>query len=92
MHILAADLLYLPDEEQQSLRNAQREYVAEWVEVIETLADGLSTADARALAQAAIAVVTDVTQNPSLRQRPMIAEELTALVRAMALPSGLKPA
>ncbi|OBB26161.1 TetR family transcriptional regulator [Mycolicibacterium peregrinum] len=92
MHILAADLLYLPDEEQQSLRNAQREYVAEWVEAIESLADGLSTSDARALAQAAIAVVTDVTQNPSLRQRSKIAEELTALVRAMVLPPGLTSA
>jgi AcrR family transcriptional regulator len=92
MHILAADLLYLPEEEQQSLRNAQREYVAEWVEVVEKLSDGLSTADARALAQAAIGVVTDVTQNPQLRQRPSIAEELTALVRAMVLPAGLMPA
>lgn len=92
MHILAADLLYLPEEEQQSLRNAQREYVAEWVEVIEKLSEGLSTADARALAQAAIGVVTDVTQNPQLRRRPNIADELTALVRAMVLPAGLKPA
>ncbi len=92
MHILAADLLYLPDEQQQSLRNAQREYVAEWVAVIESLSDGLSTADARGLAQAAIGVVTDVMQDPRLRQRPGIAEELTALVHAMVLPPGLTPA
>jgi len=92
MHILAADLLYLPEDEQQSLRNAQREYVAEWVEVIEQLSEGLSTADARALAQAAIGVVTDVTQNPRLRRRPGIADELSALVRAMVLPAGLNPA
>ncbi|ORA15718.1 TetR/AcrR family transcriptional regulator [Mycobacterium arosiense] len=91
MHILAADLLYLPEAEQQSLRNAQREYVAEWVEAIESLSDELSTADARALAQAAIGVVTDVMQNPRLRQRPMLAEELNALVRSMVLPPGLVP-
>ncbi|OBF21595.1 TetR/AcrR family transcriptional regulator [Mycobacterium sp. ACS4331] len=92
MHILASDLLYLPEEEQQTLRNAQREYVAEWVEAIETLSDGLSTGDARALAQAAIGVVTDVTQNPRLRHRPKITEELTALVHAMVRPEGLTSA
>ncbi|MCV7319556.1 TetR/AcrR family transcriptional regulator [Mycolicibacterium confluentis] len=92
MHILASDLLYLPEEEQQTLRNAQREYVAEWVEAIETLSDGLSTGDARALAQAAIGVVTDVTQNPRLRHRPKITEELTALVLAMVRPEGLTSA
>jgi AcrR family transcriptional regulator len=90
MHILAADLLYLPDEEQSALRNAQREYVAEWVEVIETLTAGVTAADARALTQAAIGVITDVSRNPRLRQRPGFAEELTALMRAMVLPAGLK--
>jgi hypothetical protein len=90
MHILAADLLYLPAEEQSALRNAQREYVSEWVEAIETLSDGLTSADARALTQAAIGVITDVSQNPRLRQRPGFAEELAVLMRAMVLPDGLK--
>ncbi|MGE2716298.1 TetR/AcrR family transcriptional regulator [Mycolicibacterium litorale] len=88
MRILATDLLYLPDEEQAALRNAQREYVAEWVEAIEALSDGLSHADARALAQAAIGVVTDISQNPRLRGRPGVADELAALIRAIVTPSG----
>jgi AcrR family transcriptional regulator len=92
MQILAADLLYLPEDEQQALRSAQREYIAEWVEAIERLSGDLSTSDARALTQAAIGVVTDITQNPRLQQRPQIADELIALVHAMVLPSGLKPA
>lgn len=89
MQILASDLLYLPEDEQAALRNTQREYVAEWVEVIQALSDSLSAADARALAQAAIAVVTDVSQDPRLRQRPGLADELAALVRAMVLPPDL---
>lgn len=88
MHILATDLLYLPDEEQSALRNAQREYVAEWVEAIEALSDDLSPADARALAQAAIGVVTDISQNPRLRQRPGVTDELVALMRAIVVPNG----
>ncbi|MFA5709491.1 MAG: TetR family transcriptional regulator, partial [Mycolicibacterium sp.] len=89
MQILASDLLYLPEDEQAALRNTQREYVAEWVEAIAALSDSLSAADARTLAQAAIAVVTDVSQDPRLRQRPGLADELTALVRAMVLPPDL---
>lgn len=87
MHILATDLLYLPEEEQSALRNAQREYVAEWVEAIEALTD-LSPADARALAQAAIGIVTDITQNPRLLRRPGIADELVALMHAIVVPAG----
>lgn len=86
MYILATDLLYLPEEEQSALRNAQREYVAEWVEVIEALSDSVTAADARALTQAAIGVVTDISQNPRLRQRPGIADELAALMRAIVVP------
>lgn len=90
MHILAADLLYLPDEEQAALRNAQREYVVEWAEAIAALSGDLAASEARALAQAAIAVVTEVTKYPRLQQRLRIAEELTAVVHAMVAPSGLK--
>lgn len=92
MHILATDLLYLPEEEQSALRNAQREYVAEWVEAIEALTDGLSPADARALAQAAIGVVTDISQNPRFMRRPGIADELTALMHAIVVPSAMAKA
>lgn len=90
MHILAADLLYLSEDEQASLRETQREYLAEWVEVICTLAGHLGTSDARALSQATIAVITDVSQNPELKARPGITEELSALAHAMVLPTGLE--
>ena len=92
MQILAADLLYLPEDEQQTLHSAQREYVAEWVEAIGGLSDALSKADARALTQAAIGVITDITSDAHLRGRPQLAEELGVLVRTMVLPAGLQPA
>ncbi|HEY9310889.1 TetR/AcrR family transcriptional regulator [Williamsia sp.] len=91
MHILATDLLYLPDDEQSALRETQREYVAEWVEAICELGDGLSVADARALAQSVIGVITDVSQTPRLRARRGIAEDLSVLARAMVLPTDLVP-
>jgi AcrR family transcriptional regulator len=91
MHILSTDLLYLSDEEQAALRETQREYVAEWIAAICALTDDLTTSDARALAQAVIGVVTDVSQTPSLRERPGLADELIVLARAMALPPSLVP-
>ncbi|WP_241383938.1 TetR/AcrR family transcriptional regulator [Rhodococcus sp. CH91] len=89
MHILTTDLLYLSEEEQAALRETQREYVAEWVEAICAIAENLSAADARALAQAVIGVITDVSQNTQLRERPGITENLSALAHAMVLPAGL---
>ncbi|MCG7633613.1 TetR/AcrR family transcriptional regulator [Gordonia McavH-238-E] len=91
MHILAADLLYLSDDEQLRLRETQREYIAEWMEAISALSDEVTGDDARALAQAAIAVITDVCQNPELKSRPGLAEQLSALAHAMVIPRGLEP-
>jgi AcrR family transcriptional regulator len=88
MHILANDLLYLSPEEQDDLRETQREYVAEWIEAICALNHDSTPADARALTQAVIGVVTDVSQTPRLRARPGIADELAALALAMVRLSG----
>ncbi|GAC54111.1 TetR/AcrR family transcriptional regulator [Gordonia amicalis] len=89
MHILTRDLLYLSEDEQVSLRETQREYVAEWVDAIRTLSGNLSGPEARALAHAVIGVLTDVTQAPDLRARPGIGDELVALAHAIALPTEL---
>lgn len=89
MHILATDAIYLNDEERASLRETQREYLAEWMEAITASNEQLSPADARALAQAVISVLTDITQSPAFRARPGVADELNALAQAMVLPQGL---
>jgi len=89
MQILATDLLYLSQEDQDALRETQREYLAEWAEAITSAADTLTSSDARALAQAAISVLTDITQNPQFRVRPGITDELIALAHAMVLPQDL---
>lgn len=91
MRILATDLLYLPEEDQASLRSTQREYVAEWIEAICARAPHLSPADARALAHAVIGVITDVSQTSPWRERPEVADELTALAHAMVVPAALEP-
>ncbi|WP_245718172.1 hypothetical protein [Nocardia miyunensis] len=61
-------------------------------QILDTLIDSyirLATEDARALAQATIGVVTDISQNPALRERPGVTRDLAALAHAMVLPTAL---
>jgi AcrR family transcriptional regulator len=89
MRILSTDLIYLPEESQNALRDAQREYVAEWIETICALAPNLAPTDARALAHAVIGVITDMSQTPRVRNRPGVVDELQSLATAMVLPHTL---
>ncbi|MCX4095842.1 TetR/AcrR family transcriptional regulator [Nocardia sp. alder85J] len=90
MRILAADLIYLDTAEQSALRDTQRDYVAEWVQAILALSGTSTAEDARALAHAAIGVLTDISQHPELRARPGIFEELAVLGRAITQPPLLR--
>lgn len=81
--ILAADLIYLPEKAQEAIRMSEREYIDEWVAAIIGVRPELSAPYARLLAQAAIGLVTDITQTPSMRNRPGIANELHRLVTAV---------
>ncbi|OBF21154.1 TetR family transcriptional regulator [Mycobacterium sp. ACS4331] len=81
--ILASDLIYLPEHAQEAIRMSEREYVDDWVAAILAVRPELSAPHARLLAQAAIGLVTDITQTQSMRNRPGIAEELHRLVSAV---------
>ncbi|WP_067681367.1 TetR/AcrR family transcriptional regulator [Nocardia miyunensis] len=88
MRILASDLHYLPTEVQDALREVQREYVAEWTAVIGELHPGLATADARALAHAAINIITDLSQTYSLRGRSSLTRDLEGLAFSVVSASA----
>jgi hypothetical protein len=62
---------------------SQREYIDEWVVAITAIRPELSAHHARLLARASIGLVTDITQTPSMRNRPGIATELHRLVAAV---------
>ncbi|MGE2836899.1 TetR/AcrR family transcriptional regulator [Mycobacterium sp. SMC-4] len=81
--ILAADLIYLPENAQEAIRMSEREYIDEWVAAILGIRPELSPSYARLLARASIGLVTDITQTPSMRNRPGIANELHRLVSAV---------
>lgn len=81
--ILAADLIYLPEKAQDTIRLSEREYIDEWVVALLGLRPELSEYHARLLAQSSIALVTDITQIQSMHGRPGIASELHRLVTAV---------
>ncbi|HJQ48419.1 MAG TPA: TetR/AcrR family transcriptional regulator [Amycolatopsis sp.] len=81
--ILYADLIYLPDAEQQAIRGSEREYVAEWVAAIQGVRPGLDVQGARALAHSAIGIVNDIVPIANMRARPRIADELRLILMAV---------
>lgn len=81
--ILAADLIYLPEKAQDAIVTSEREYIDEWVVAITGVRPDISAGHARLLAQASIALVTDITQIQHMRSRPDIANELHRLVAAV---------
>lgn len=81
--ILAADLVYLPEQAQEAIRISEREYIEEWVAAIQAVRPDVSVPHARLLAQASIGMVTDITQTVSMRNRAGIANELHRLVGAV---------
>ncbi len=83
MAILAADLVYLPEQAQDAIRVSEREYIEEWVAAIQAVRPDVSVPHARLLAQASIGMVTDITQTLSMRNRAGIASELHRLVGAV---------
>lgn len=87
--VFTRDIVYLPEADQETLKSAQREYIAEWVTAIRARAAELTEADAAALTRAFLGVAGDIVQSPELRERPGITEDLTTLANRILLPTGL---
>ncbi|MGW5053797.1 TetR/AcrR family transcriptional regulator [Actinokineospora sp. NPDC004072] len=69
----------LPERDAKELRRLQRAYVAEWVRLVRELAPELGDAEARVVVQAALTVVNDLPRTRGVKDRPGLADELTAL-------------
>ncbi|MFE0747553.1 TetR/AcrR family transcriptional regulator [Gordonia sp. NPDC058843] len=92
MPVFTGDLMYLSDADQTRLRNAQADYRSEWIDAMRAHNPLLTAADANALAQALFGFTCEVIESPRLRSRPGIADELTAIARAILNPAGLRGA
>ncbi|MDV7098866.1 TetR/AcrR family transcriptional regulator [Gordonia amicalis] len=87
--VFTRDIVYLPQADQEALKRAQREYIAEWVTAIRARSADLTGADAAGLTRAFFGVAGDIVQSPELRGRPGIAGDLTTLANRILLPADL---
>ncbi|HEY0454290.1 TetR/AcrR family transcriptional regulator [Actinophytocola sp.] len=79
MATFAGELGNLPDRDRRELVRVQREYVAQWIRLLRTVAPELSEPDARITVHAALTVVNDLARTPRIVARPRIAAELAEL-------------
>jgi AcrR family transcriptional regulator len=80
MATFAGEIGNLPDPDRKELVRVQRAYVAQWVELLRTVAPGLPEPDARITVHAALTVVNDLARTPRVAAaRPAISAELAEL-------------
>ncbi|HTF48901.1 MAG TPA: TetR family transcriptional regulator [Pseudonocardia sp.] len=82
VELLIIEVDQLPDEWRR-VRQAQRNYVAEWVRLLRQVHPELAAGPARVLVQAALNVVNDLARTPHLREQPGLADAIYAVDAAI---------
>ena len=83
MAVYIAELSNLSEEHRGELRRLQRGYVAEWVRLITAASPGVSAAEARVVAHAALTIANDLARSGRMLARPGLEAEIAALMRAV---------
>jgi AcrR family transcriptional regulator len=84
--VLIGELAHVPPAQQQQTRQAQREYITEWVHLLTETAHGTDQLAARIRVQAALTVVNDIARTPHLSTLPGLANTLADIVLAVLRP------
>jgi AcrR family transcriptional regulator len=85
---LAVGPANVPEEHRGALRRTQRDYVAQWTQLLVRVRPELAAAEARVTVHAALTVANDLARARRLSGRPALNEELAALTTAAL---GLDP-
>ncbi|WP_329113757.1 TetR/AcrR family transcriptional regulator [Streptomyces sp. NBC_01465] len=85
MGLLIGELDQLPEKEQKTARQGQREYVALWVRLLDEVRPGLETAEARIVVLALLTVVDNAARTGSSGERPDLADRLAEIGTALLL-------
>lgn len=73
----------IPEQDRADLLRAQRDYVAQWVDLLVAARPGLTTREATITVHAALTIANDLTRTRRLVARPGLADELVALMTAV---------
>ena len=81
--VMLTETVHLPAEQREHYRTLQHEYVAEQVALLCRSRSDLDEAQARVLVNAALALPNSLMRMPRLRRRALLADEISALARAV---------
>ncbi|MEU3461139.1 TetR/AcrR family transcriptional regulator [Streptomyces sp. NPDC006733] len=84
--LILTETRHLPEDSRNMLRQAQREYLAEWVAVVRANSPDLTESEARARLAAVVALVNNQVRTPHLRDRFDMAPSLAALCTPLLTP------
>lgn len=70
--LLITETAHLPEDEQRFARQAQHDYIGEWVHLLRMVHPELEPAAARVRVHAALAVANDAARTPRLRSNPAV--------------------
>ncbi|NEW51987.1 helix-turn-helix transcriptional regulator [Nocardia cyriacigeorgica] len=83
MRLLTSEADRLPDGERERMRLVQREYIAEWAQLLRQIHPQWDAEETRIRIQAAFTVVNDVAATPHLRAIDTIGEPTAAVCRTI---------
>lgn len=83
LKILAADSVYLEEDDQRAMRRSQREYIEDLVRALVQLRPDMKIGPGRARVHAAIGVISETVQIASIHARPNVEGEMRLLASAI---------
>ncbi|MFI1018773.1 TetR/AcrR family transcriptional regulator [Streptomyces sp. NPDC020965] len=91
--LLIGELDQLPENQRRAARQAQRDYLALWVRLLDQVRPGLDPAEARIVVSAVLNVVDNASRTGRLGRRPDLADRLAEIGMALLLAEdGAGPA
>jgi len=85
--LLITETRHVPDDEQEGMRQTQRDYVDEWSHLLGAVHPQLGGAEIRIRVHAALAVANDIARTPHLRRVDGIADALHAIGARLLSPA-----
>ncbi|PXY21015.1 TetR/AcrR family transcriptional regulator [Prauserella muralis] len=79
----SVDRVHIEERDRADLLRIQRDYVAQWVRLLEAVHPGLTTKEARITVHAALTVANDLARTRRVSGRPNLAAELVTLMTAV---------
>ncbi len=79
---------YLPEEHSARIKQSQREYISEWLNLMPQVHTSMSLAEAKIRVHAVLTIVNDLARTPGLRDRREAKETAKHVGQALLLPEA----